>query len=193
MSNALSEIVNATRAHHDARAAAPDEFARQRATNQFWREQNQRQRALAVAFGALNGWRLTTCSFTPCQLGSCRRCIYAWMDHPLYYRDARTRRNVALVGQPYVSPAGRRDPHDWLAKLKASYAADGLRCHVPPNAFASFHYPGWTAFLVVTKPETQVQWLPEQIAWSPEPWPLQTCSTASVSNRNPHQENIHDR
>jgi len=168
VSNALSEILAAMRAHHDARAAAPDERARQRITNEFWREQNQRQQALAVAFGQLNGWRLTTCSFAPRDLGSCRRCIYEWMDHPLYYRDAR-RRNIALAGQPYVTPAVRQQPHDWLARLKASYAAQGLRCHTPPNAFASIHFPGWTAFIVVTKPETQVQWLPEQLAWSPEP------------------------
>jgi hypothetical protein len=91
----------------------------------------------------------------------------------LYYRDAHTRRNVAAVGQPYVSPVGRRHPHDWLVKLKASYAAQGLCCHTPPNAFASIHFPGWTAFLVITKPDVTVQWLPEQLTWSPEPRPLQ--------------------
>jgi hypothetical protein len=171
MSNPLTAILEATRVHHDARAAAPDERTRQRITNEFWRQQNQRQQALAVAFGELNGWRLTTCSFFPRDLGTCRRCIYEWMDHPLYYRDAHTRHNIALAGQPYITPDVRQNPHDWLANLKADYAAQGLRCHVPPNAFASFHYPGWTAFLVVTKPETQVQWLPDQIFWRPAPRP----------------------
>jgi hypothetical protein len=164
MSNALAEILDAIHAHHRARAAAPDEFARQRATNQFWREQNQRQRALAVAFGELNGWRLTTREFHSCDLGTCRRNWQGCAEHALYYRDV-TRRNVALVTQPYITPTAENG--DWLGKLKASYAARGLCCHAPPQVCASFWFPGATAFLVITKPDAMVQWLPEQLTWSP--------------------------
>jgi hypothetical protein len=167
MANLLAEILAAMRAHHDARAAAPDERTRQRVTNQFWREQNQRQRALAVAFGELNNWRLTTREFHSCDLGTCRRNWLGCTERALYYRDA-TRRNVALVVQPYIA---EHCTGDWLSKLKANYAARGLCCHAPPQVCASFWYPGWTAFLVITKPGAMVQWLPEQLAWQPEPRP----------------------
>jgi hypothetical protein len=173
MSNPLTEILAAARAHHDARAAAPDERARQRITNQFWREQNQRQQALAIEFGQVNRWRLTTRPFGANDIGTCR---YNWRgaaEHALYYRDA-TRRNVALVAQPYVT--AEHCTKDWLVKLKANYAARGLCCHAPPQVFASFWVPGCTAFLVITKPDITVQWLPEQLAWQPEPRPLQVLA-----------------
>src|SRR5262249_42192597 len=108
-------------------------------------------------------------------LGTCRRNWQGCDEHALYYRDA-TRRNVALVAQPYVTTptAGHCTGNgDWLGKIKAKYAARGLCCHAPPQVCASFWFPGCTAFLVITKPDVTVRWLPEQIAWSPEPRPLQ--------------------
>jgi len=167
MSNILSAILAAMRAHDDARAAAPDERTRRRITNDFWRAQDQRQQQLAKTFGLLNGWRLTQREFLADDLGTCRRHWEGLPAHPIFYRDPRTRRNIALVAQPYIRDGCYRHPQDWLARLKASYAAQGLRLSVPPNAFASFWYPGWTAFLVVTKRDGEVRWLPAKSTWHP--------------------------
>ena len=78
------------------------------------------------------------------------------MEHGLYYRDARTRAKAAIVMQPYDAD---------LRRLTAAFAALGLRCQVPPNARASFWYPGWTLFAVVTKADVVVRWLPEQLTF----------------------------
>jgi len=143
--NALDEILQAMR-------AMPEDFAARRSNEH---KQLECKHALAKAFGALNGWRLTNKCFAPDDIGSQRTCIFAPVDHALFYRDRH--RNVALVAQPYKSEVPTR--------LHAHWAQRGLRCHVPPNAFASFWYPGVCMFIVITRPETEVRWLPEQLAF----------------------------
>jgi hypothetical protein len=157
--NALDEILGAMHHLQLSRSAAPDHAAQLRICRQFQSEQNARQAALARAFGHRNGWRLTT-RFSPYDLSGRRRECEWHFDHALYYRDARTRAKAALVMQPYDDNFSARG-------LDATFARLGLRWHVPPNAHASFHYPGWTLFIVVTKPEVEVRWLPEQIAFRP--------------------------
>jgi hypothetical protein len=154
--NALNEILDAMHHLQLSRSAAPDHAARLRICRQFQSAQNARQAALARAFGHRNGWRLTT-RFSPYDLSGRRRECEWHFDHALYYRDARTRAKAALVMQPY-------DNAD-LGPLQATLAPLGLHCHVPPNAFASFWYPGWTVFIVVTKPDVVVHWLPEQLTF----------------------------
>lgn len=164
MTNALDEILDAMRVHHHALAAMSGDYQKQNAIGQqFWRQQRKPQLdACARAFGALNGWQLTR-EFALCKLCSarCRRnCGGLIVDHGLFYRDARTRRNVAIVNQPYLSR------QEFSAdKMTAAWPARGLCCHVPPNPFASFWFPGWTAFIVITRPDVTVRWLPEQLTF----------------------------
>jgi hypothetical protein len=85
--------------------------------------------------------------------GSRRVLAPRLLDHCVWFR--RQRRYVAVIGQPCLSAAD-------LAEERASLARRGLVMHVPPDPLASFHYPGWTLFLVVTLPGVAVRWLPEQ-------------------------------
>src|SRR5262249_24853729 len=164
MINALDEILAAMHVHNRALAAMSGDHQKQNALGrEFWLQQRQPQlNACAAAFGEVNGWALTR-EFALCRLCSsrCHRHCGGWIvDHALFYRDACTRRNVAIVNQPYLS---RQEAAADLSA--ATWAARGLRCHVPPNAFASFWYPGWTAFIVITRPEVTVRWLPEQLTF----------------------------
>src|SRR5262249_6421126 len=164
MSNALNEMLDAMHVNNHALAAISDDYQKQYTLGrQFWLQQRKpRLDAWAHAFGALNGWRGTR-EFALCKLCSarCHRyCGGLFLGHGVYYRDARPRAKVASVNQPYVS---RQEFSG--SKLAATYAARGLRCHVPPNPFASVWYPGYTAFIVITKPDVEVRWLPEQLAF----------------------------
>jgi hypothetical protein len=75
------------------------------------------------------------------------------MDHGHWFSAGR--RFVAALGQPYFAL-------DEIEETRADLAERGLALHVPPDPRASIHYPGATLFLVVTRPETPVTWLPEQ-------------------------------
>lgn len=120
-------------------------------------------------FGKLNGWTRSERSFTPEAIGRPHTSWNyhapglgtGWMDHAVHYRARRpgwkTARNVAIVGQPYD------DGHQHRQELDACAAQYGLRWHMPPLPFVSFHYPGHTLFVVMTLPEIEVRWLPEQL------------------------------
>jgi hypothetical protein len=119
--------------------------------------------AAVDAFAKLNGWRATKCSFYSLGLlgrsamsDSLRRRggdSFPLLDHCLWFR--RERRYVAAVGQPYLSGVD-------IAAARANLKARNLVLHLPPDPLASFHYPGWTLFVVVTKPGVEVRFLPEQ-------------------------------
>ena len=164
MSNALNELLDAMHVHTHALVAVGDDYQKQSAIGrQFWLQQRRPQLdALAHAFGALNGWRVTR-EFALCKLCSARCHRYCGgliTDHALFYRDARARRNVAIVNQPYLS---RQELAG--SKLAATLATRGLRCQLPPNPFASFWYPGYTAFIVITRADVTMRWLPEQLTF----------------------------
>lgn len=132
----------------------------QRLANAFSGPHNEYQRAVEKLFGELNGWQVAETSFTPDALGHVAMqwdaVIRDWMDHYVCYRA--NNRNVAIVGQPY----GHLD--SYRADLDACAAGYGLRWHVPPQPYASIHYPGYTLFIVMTVPAvTTIQWLPEQV------------------------------
>ena len=77
---------------------------------------------------------------------------------------SRGRRYVAVVGQPYLSAVD-------IAEARARLADRGLVLHLAPDPLASFHYPGWTLFVVVTRPGvTGVRFLPEQDGRLKELW-----------------------
>ena len=76
-----------------------------------------------------------------------------FFDHPLYFQIGR--RNAAIVTQPYRKISEMEAHRPWAAGL-------GLALHIPPDPLASFWYPGYAIFAVLTAAGTAVQWLPEQ-------------------------------
>jgi hypothetical protein len=155
--NLIADIHNAMRALHQSRKLA------------LWEQEDARRKHTCTlqsaidAFANLNGWRGTkyhfygldllgrsTMSDPLRRLGS-RDC--SLLDHDIWFR--RDRRYIAAIGQPYLSDVD-------IAAARANLKARNLVLHVPPDPLASFHYPGWTLFVVVTKPGVEVRFLPEQ-------------------------------
>jgi hypothetical protein len=124
------------------------------------------QREVAAKFAELNGWEIASDSFTPDAIGrtdanwNFSAHSRSWMDHPLFFKGRRpggkTTRCIAIVGQPYAS----LDTH--RRELDAVAAKYDLRWHAPPNPRASIWSPGQTLFVVMTLPDIEVVWLPEQ-------------------------------
>lgn len=135
---------------------AHDEPSRLRAAYQ---EIDRAQRAATEAFADINGWKKAPSTYDLDVLG--RGTRVAWrsvigrgpLDHPLAFQTKR--RYVSMVGQPYP-------PAVDLAQWRVHLEDRGLVLHVPPDPLASIHNPGGTLFLVVTKPDIEVRWLPDQ-------------------------------
>jgi hypothetical protein len=121
------------------------------------------QKAAAKAFAEINGWRTAPAFFDLGRLGrGAPTRSHHWadnsrdrqlLDHPLWFYFQR--RFVAAVGQPYR-------PAVDLVRWRAHLTERGFTLHVPPDPLASFHYPGSTLFVVVTRPGVRVRFLPEQ-------------------------------
>ena len=149
--NFISDIHNAMRAARRSRNLPMREQADAHA-----------RRAAMDAFAELNGWRPSeVASYGLSLLGrgrmSGRICAdnhdCDLLDHCVWFREGR--RYAAVVGQPYLSAVD-------IAEARARLADRGLVLHLAPDPLASFHYPGWTLFVVVTKPGVRVRFLPEQ-------------------------------
>jgi hypothetical protein len=141
--------------------------------------ERQHQARMVEMFAELNGWyRVDGMNFRPKDIGHQRGRTWlehresffkdrddshtelvscSVFDHGLWFRQklgGRRWRNIAIVGQPYG---------EWgWELLEQQCSHHGLKWLLAPNPKASFHYPGATLFLVVTLPEIDVQWLPEQ-------------------------------
>jgi hypothetical protein len=125
-------------------------------------EDKRAHREAMAAFVELNEWRETGAFYDLGHLGrnmGGRMVMWAdgrdsdLLDHPAWFR--RDRRYAAVVGQPYLSDVD-------IAETRARLARRDLTLHLPPDPLASFHYPGWTLFVVVAKPGVEVRFLPEQ-------------------------------
>ena len=135
---------------------ARDEPSRLRAA---YEEIYRAQQAATDAFADTNGWKKAPSTYDLSVLG--RGTGIGWggspdrflLDHPIAF--SAKRRYVAIVGQPYPRAVD-------LAQQRARRKARGLVLHVPPDPFASIHYPGGTLFLVITQPGVEVNWLPDQ-------------------------------
>jgi hypothetical protein len=154
--NLISDIHNAMRASHRSR-----DLSRMEQMMARLRDTCAHQAAMA-AFGELNGWRPSeVASYGLSLLGRDRMSgqiradnhDFPLLDHCLWFRCDR--RYVAAIGQPYLSAVD-------IAEARARLADCGRVLHIPPDPLASFHYPGWTLFVVVTKPGVEVKRLPEQ-------------------------------
>lgn len=144
------------------------------------------RRELVREFMKLNGWYVTECSFGLDALADGKkyvkysellpRCPNPWegvnWDHTMYFRHSKSGgKTAALVTQPY----GHREKFDYEninrpshKPWKASIEWYKLKAHMPPNQFASVWFPGSTAFVVLTRPDVEVKWLPEQLEYSRE-------------------------
>ena len=124
---------------------------------------NRAHQAAVDAFAALNGWQATKYGFNCLDLlgrGAMSESLRArgardceLLDHHIWFR--RGRRYVAVVGQPYLADVD-------VGAGRANLRARNFVLHIPPDPLASFHYPGWTLFLVATPPGVEVRFLPEQ-------------------------------
>src|SRR5262249_25506572 len=127
-------------------------------------------------FGDLNGWYLSNEAFVPFDIAddsfklddmtklnayNLRHISYRWMDHAICFKAHRPEweiaRCIAIVGQPYGNIDRHRRELDEVAKRY------GLRWHVAPNPTASIYLPGQALFIVLTLPDGEVVWLPEQM------------------------------
>src|SRR5262249_50378555 len=139
-------------------------------------EFHQQQDEVAAMFGDLNGWYLSNEAFVPFDISddsfklddmtklnayNLRHISYRWMDHAICFKAHRPEweiaRCIAIVGQPYGNIDRHRRELDEVAKRY------GLRWHVAPNPTASIYLPGQALFIVLTLPDGEVVWLPEQM------------------------------
>jgi hypothetical protein len=141
-------------------------------------------------FGELNKWELVHCWFPPDAVGHDWTWDYhrkpkdyllypheSWMGSPIYYYAGQ--RPTAMVGQPsnmtITYRAYKRDGQTHIDKiprrvltldehrpeLDACAARHGLQWHVPPVPSATIS-PDASLFIVMTLPNIEVRWLPEQ-------------------------------
>ena len=143
-----------------------DKRERHRLEHEFCTRFDRQQREVAEKFAEFNGWEISSSPFTPDSISFDSAfwepdAYSHFMDHPLYFKDKETGICVAIVGQPYADSIDRLRP-----ELNAVAEKYGLRWHVPPNPTASFHLPGQTLFIVMTLPDVEIVWLPEQMLHS---------------------------
>lgn len=122
-----------------------------------------------TAFAALNGWRLSDRQFDLVALrdGKNRSRGYitsygphSVLDHGEFYYGA-DKRPVAIVGHPYWSTNGKDcRPADQEPEVIEWATAHGLVLRQCPERNASWHFPGWTVLIVLTRPDTPIVWPP---------------------------------
>lgn len=123
------------------------------------------QKLARQAFARINDWKISANGFAiealaghrPNTRWSGQQYNRPLFDHCLFFK--RRGQPAAIAVQPYPDAIfscikEAQEIADWLE----------LRLHVPPAPKASIHYPGGTAFLVFTRRNEQVVWLPEQVS-----------------------------
>jgi hypothetical protein len=115
------------------------------------------RKSAADAFAALNGWYQNHWGrrYCPHDLSTapkrwCGMCV--GIPQRLTFLDYKGDL-AAIVGQ-YC--------HEEDGELRELGEHLSLRVHTPPAHFASIFYPGARTFALITKPDTEVKWLPEQ-------------------------------
>jgi hypothetical protein len=159
--NVISAIMEAMSIH--TAAGLNNTALNHQANLAYWRKTEDCMQKAATAFGELNDWQLVKALFPLEQIGKLYRPqsdVFPFMEHSFYYRQRRI--NIAIVGQTYTP---LEESRRFLDKCANEY---NVRWHVPPaGPYASFRCPGRTLFVVMTLPEIEVQWLPEQIKPNP--------------------------
>jgi len=131
----------------------------------FSHELQELRKQAAEKFAALNGWRFTEQDFLVEALirGSefeqwSTLPRYPVFDHDVFFREITPPyRPVAIVGQPYSGTTVNKG-------IELAHSL-GLELHTPPNSVASWWYPGWTRFFCLTRPNTEVRFLPDQLTF----------------------------
>ena len=139
-----------------------------------WRWQRVKQRtirrcqeAAVQAFADLNDWKRvdSTQGFEICDKFGEKYAGYSYgpeniLDHRVNFR--RGRQAMASLGQPYKWPWWDMPPPQMWGKFGGKDEVE-LMLHMPPGLLASPYYPLHTCVVVVTRPGTEVRWLPEQL------------------------------
>ena len=138
-----------------------------------WPERYRRQMRLtrdtAKMFAELNGWTSTWRMIhypdrgsNPSDIGKRARGSIPEifrdsdaLDHRLYFKCGD--RYAAIATQTYDYTKDAED------KLAAIAVECGLALHVAPSPYASIYFPEMTRLFVLTPPDHQMVWLPEQI------------------------------
>ena len=135
--------------------------------DQVARNDREEWEELIREWGELNELKLSMAPFGPRKLAGAGKpddtsTLWPGRDHESYFR--RDRRRAAIVTEPYDSEGIRQAVLDYISPL-------GLVLHVPPEPRASLWYPGYTLFLVITKPDFgDIRWLPEQLEFDGVPF-----------------------
>jgi hypothetical protein len=143
---------NIIRLHSSPRPTAPPAGHLLRAIrNASGEEQWPLQQRAYQYFADLNGWKVggKKC-WCPFDLEALQNTIF----------DHRRSFDKALIAEPYA----HRDWYDIGMTIAARYEGRfGLAFHMPPHPTASIYSPGHAAFLVFTRPDHVMKWLPEMI------------------------------
>lgn len=139
-------------AHHFA-AAAPDRWPYTREKHKLVSEFAQSNEMQTTT----KGFDLTTLAAPPWTCPTFKASVIpvSGFDHVRCFR--RYRQPVAILTEPY-------EPEEHLEGIRDHVEALGLLVHTPPNLYASFHFPGWTGCILITRPDFgQVLWLDDQL------------------------------
>ncbi len=135
--------------------------------NELWRKRGDQ---VDARFAALNGWKETQRHFDIPTLaaGKCWgnqyiNVPYPLWDHPRLYRQGR--KTIAIALHSYADDATKK----WQEVLDRLNLPGPLVANSPPNPWASTYLPGGTIMVVLTRPETPVLWLPDQLEYSEAP------------------------
>ena len=168
----ITEIRRLLHEQHEALEAVRDLPVRQHyaVAEPYNRQINKLCGAAKQAFAHLNGWVVAGTRGGAVRLIPKEKRVptgirYVTHEWGFYFRGisdhdfvckmpGRGGEIMAVICQPY---------NDHVAAAKKAAEFYSLAVHIPPNPFASIHYPGQTQFLVFTKPGVEVRWLEEQM------------------------------
>lgn len=128
------------------------------------------------AFSKGNGWAERK-SFHPTAIGKRNSWYYfdewglGFFDHTIFFK--KDGQCFAIVAQPYSAPEPPDQKFkDYLNGLKVRSGQWSIErevkdkveldIYMPPDLYASFHYPGFTCLFVVAPAGVEVKWLDEQ-------------------------------
>jgi hypothetical protein len=161
-SHLISDIDTANRLLNRTAFHEPRNYKLHRILNeQLWSLQHK----AAVAFAVDNEMKLSKSAFGLSKLGSFGPDYHCYgstqiFDHCIHLRQHG--QNAAIIAQPYSKTL---EP---IFDAKQLAQSMGLVCHVPAQPWCSFWFPRWTLFLVFTKPNCTIRFLPEQTGGIPD-------------------------
>jgi hypothetical protein len=165
MSNVIADAQRAAERYEEFRKNEPCMTVLHPRERPEWDAYWAVQQRAYEAFGKLNGWGLVNLWFPLKAIGHPER---TWDRASHHFEDAvrgthrfyrKGHRSIALVVEP---PLRWRSLDELRPELDALAAQYGLRWSVPPVPSATIE-PVASLFIVMTLPDIEVVWLPEQM------------------------------